>query len=398
MATGGSRSGPSGTGGRRSAGGSGNGGDGTAGGSEAGGSEQGVGGTSGGPSQNGGGKSAKRFAEKLGRDHFLIGMGNDLEDEAGLHLGVTLDLRYAYLVGLLGQGGWPDWNEGGMFPVYVAQANVDAGTIPMFTLYSMAASGEGNGNSANDTVYMQAYWDGAKLLFQRLGELDGPSVVHFEPDWWAFSQQLSGDPQQMPAKVGSLAPDCSNLPEDMTGMGRCLVQLARKYAPNTLVGFHASTWASPYAADTANYLKAIGAGDADFVATDMLDRDAGCFEAQAPECTRMDGPWYLDETNQTHPNFNDLTSWAKTVTDTVGLPMLWWQVPFGVPSETPGGEPGRYRDNKVKYIFEHLDEFAAVGGVGAVFGVGTGNQTYVGSDGDQFKNACTAYFKAPYVL
>jgi hypothetical protein len=325
-------------------------------------------------------------------------MGNDLEDEASLKLGAPLDVRYAYLVGLLGQGGWPDWNEGGMFPVYVAEATAEAGMIPMFTLYSMAASGEGNGNSANDATYMQAYWDGAKLLFQNLGEMDGPSVVHFEPDWWAFSQQLASDPKQMPAKVGSLAPDCSDLPEDMTGMGRCLVQLARKYAPKTLVGFHASTWASPYPEDTANYLKAIGAGEADFVATDMLDRDAGCFEAQAPECTRLDGPWYLDATNKPHPNFNDLTSWAKVLTDELGLPMMWWQVPFGVPSDTPGGQPGQYRDNKVKYIFEHINEFAAVGGVGAVFGVGAGNQTYVTTDGGQFKNACIAYSEAPYTL
>jgi hypothetical protein len=351
-----------------------------------------------GGASGGGSKSAKDLAAKLGRDHFLIGMGNDLDDDTSLQLGVSLDLRYAYLVGLLGQGGWPDWNEDGWFPYIVAEETVEAGTLPMFTLYSMAASGEGNGNSANDPEYMQPYWDGAKLLFQRLNELEGPSVVHFEPDWWAFAQQLSADPTQMPAKVGSLAPDCADLPEDMSGMGRCLVLLARKYSPRTLVGFHASTWASPEAADTADYLLAIGAGDADLVFTDILDRDAGCFEAHGEECTRDDGPWYLDETNQKHPNYNDLTSWAKTVTDRLELPIMWWQVPFGVPSEEPGGEPGHYRDNKVKYIFEHIDEFVAVGGVGALFGVGAGDQTYPGTDGDQFKNAVTSYYQSPYKL
>jgi hypothetical protein len=393
---------PDGAGGRRAGGGSESGGrNGTGGreggdGGQTGGGADAVGGSGGGNS--GGNITARDLAEKLGKSHFLIGMGNDLGDGAALTLGVPLDIRYAYLVGLLGQGGWPDWNEGGYFPVYVAQESIAKGMVPMFTLYSMAASGEGNGNSANDGTYMQAYWDGAKLLYQRMNELEGPSLIHFEPDWWAFSQQLSADPTQMPAKVGSLAPDCADLPEDMSGMGRCLVKLARLYSPRTLVGFHASTWASPNPEDTAQYLLAIGAGEADFVVTDMLDRDAGCFEAQAPECTRMDGPWYLDETNQTHPNFNDLTTWAKTITTAMKLPMFWWQIPFGVPSDTPGGTPGRYRDNKVKYLFEHVEEFAAVGGVGALFGTGAGNQTYVTTDGGQFKNACDAYYEAPFQL
>lgn len=386
-------SGGRGSGGRVAAGGQGDG---------SGASQPGGDGSGGGSSPSGGasnaGQGAKDLANRLGRDHFLMGMGNDIGDDVSLSLGPTLDLRYAYLSGLLGQNGWPDWNEGGMYPVYFAQETAEAGVVPMFTLYSMAASGEGNGNSANDPSYMDPYWQGAKLLFQNLDTLDGMSVVHFEPDWWAFAQQLSEDPEQMPAKVGSVIEECADLPENMTGMGRCLVKLARMYSPKTLIGFHASTWASPDPAKTAEYLLKIGAGEADLVITDILDRDAGCFEARGAECTRDDGPWYLDETNQSHPNYNDLTSWAKEVTDRMLLPMLWWQVPFGVPSDEPGGEPGNYRDNKVKYIFEHIDEFAAVGGVGAVFGVGAGNQTYPGTDGDQFKNAVNTYFDAPYKL
>jgi hypothetical protein len=78
--------------------------------------------------------------------------------------------------------------------------------------------------------------------------------------------------------------------------------------------------------------------------------------------------------------------------------MLWWQLPLGVPSDTPGGTSGHYRDNRVHYLFNHIDEFIAAGGVGAAFGVGAGNQTTIDTDGDQFKNAVTKYFASPTSL
>ena len=77
---------------------------------------------------------------------------------------------------------------------------------------------------------------------------------------------------------------------------------------------------------------------------------------------------------------------------------MWWQIPFGVPSTTPGGTAGHYRDNRVHYIFSHIDEFVAAGGLGVTFGTGAGNQTYITTDGDQFKNAVAGYFSAPVAL
>jgi hypothetical protein len=148
-----------------------------------------------------------------------------------------------------------------------------------------------------------------------------------------------------------------------------------------------------------SFFKAIHADQADFIATDMLDRDAGCFEAHTdPNCQRTDGPWYWDETNQTSPNFHDHLAWITTLHQGLGVPVMWWQVPFGVPSDTAGGTAGHYRDNRVHYMFNHLSEFVQAGGVGAAFGTGAGNQTYITTDGDQFKNAVTAYFASPVAL
>jgi hypothetical protein len=345
---------------------------------------------------------AKALAKRLGRSHFLIGMGNDLardHDHDGTYtLGVTLDLHDAYLVGLRGQNGWPDWIPGGTFVNVLADTAKRHGVVPMFTLYSLAARNENNLSVLTDDKYMKAYWDGAKLLFQRLAVFDSPAIVHLEPDFWAFAQQAARNPAGLRVHVKSLAPDCSTQPDNLVGMGRCLVRLCRKYAPQVLLGFHASVWAGS-GSRTATYLSRLGAADADLIVVDMLDRDAGCFEAHVdPNCQRSDGPWYWDETNQTKPNFHEHLAWAKTIAHGLGKPVLWWQLPFGVPSARRGGSAFHYRDNRVRYLFGHVHEFVAAGGVGAVFGVGAANQTYITTDGNQFKNAVTKYFAAPAPL
>jgi hypothetical protein len=353
--------------------------------------------------------TAAQVAAALGRQkQFLIGLGNDLSPDydhnkdGAYTLGVTLDLHYAYLVGLMGSGGWPDWNSGGTFINILTDSAKSHGVTPMFTLYSMAAWGDGNLSVTTNDQYMKAYWDGAKLLFQRLGVFGGPALVHLEPDFWGYAQRNFPDPTKMAVKVGSLAPDCAGLAEDLTGMGKCLVRLARTYAPKTLVAFHASPWASDAGgADVASYLLKLGAGDADLIALDVLDRDAGCFEAHTdPGCQRgsASDAWYWDESNATSPNFHEHLAWAKSLSDAAGKPLLWWQVPLGVPSATRGGTSGHYRDNRVHYLFNHVGEFVAAGGVGAVFGVGAANQTYITTDGGQFKNAATTYLASPTPL
>ncbi len=376
-------------------------------GSPDGGNDAGQGGPDGGGSPSG---IAAQAAQRLNvPPHFLIGMGNDLagasegydHNRDGVYtLGTRLDLHYCYLVGLMGQGGWPDWNPGGSFVNVVADPAAAHGVVPMFTLYSMAAWGEANLAVLTNDNFMRPYWNGAALLFDRLALFNQPAIVHLEPDFWAYAQQRApgGDPSRIPVHVSSLAPDCQGLPDDLTGMGRCFLRIAHSRAPKVLLGFHASAWAGPVG-DTVAFLTRIGAAEADIVVVETLDRDAGCFEAHVdPGCQRTDGPWYWDETNRTTPNFRQHLDWAKAVSSGMARPLLWWQMPFGVPSATPGGSAGHYRDNRVRYLFSHVDEFVAAGGLGAVFGVGAGNQTYITTDGDQFKNAVRGYFAHPVPL
>lgn len=79
-------------------------------------------------------------------------------------------------------------------------------------------------------------------------------------------------------------------------------------------------------------------------------------------------------------------------------PVIWWQIPMGVPSSTPGGTPGHYRDNRVRYIFDHPEDFAAIGGLAVIFGEGAENQTTPATDEGQFNSAAAAYAAAPVAL
>src|SRR5580658_104057 len=345
--------------------------------------------------------SAKLAARLRNKGNFLIGMGNDLAADHNMDgaytVGPTLDLHDAYLVGLPTQGGWPDWNAGGSFVNILSAAAQAHGVTPMYTLYMMAADGDGNISVLTQDAFMSLYWQAAQLLFQRIAMIAGPAVVHIEPDFWGYAIQKASDGTAS-VHIAAFAPDCAGVTEDVRGMGECFVKLRNKYAPNAAIGFHYSTWGADVPTSIA-FFKAVHAQETDFIATDMLDRDAGCFEAHTdPNCMRTDGPWYWDETNQTHPNFHDNLATVQSMTSGLALPMLWWQVPFGVPSTTPGGTAGHYRDNRVHYIFSHIGEFMAAGGVGVAFGTGAANQTYITTDGGQFKTAATAYFASPQAL
>jgi hypothetical protein len=348
-------------------------------------------------------KTASALAFRLrGDSHFLVGLGSDLEPDhdrdGAFRLGPTLDLHYAYLVGLPTGGGWPDWNPDGSFVDIIVGSSNRHGTTPMFTLYAMSSWGENKEMAAlTNDGFMRLYWAGAKLLFQRLGASDKPSVVHLEPDFWAYAQQASPDGGHA-VHVRSLVSECAELSDDLRGMAGCLLELARTYAPHTAVGFHASRWAGT-PASIVGFFRAIGADKADFVATDVLDRDAGCWEARTdPQCQAERRDVYWDESNATSPNFHEMLAWAKQIHVGVGLPILWWQVPLGVPSPLPGGTAGHYRDNRVHYMFSHLAEFVDAGSVGAVFGAGAEHQTTIDTDDGQFKAAVTRYFANPVPL
>jgi len=364
---------------------------------------------------------ARLLSEKLGgahADHFLIGVGNDgtnSGDDDAYHLGAAVDLHYHYLTGVGSAGGWVTWNAN---PDYAGKRIGEAakhGMITLLTVYMMASWGDGNIKAELESApFMAEYFkDYLQLLATAKGSTT-PVVLHVEPDFWGYAQQQSvdaGGPDKIVVRVDQAGqPECAGEPNTLVGFAHCLLALTRARAPSALVGFHASVWGSKMdtggntdpkldvaaeAAKSAQFFTALGLRGADYIATDISDRDAGCYEAgHLPMCPKRSNV-YWDESNQTLPSFKQHFTWARALSDGLDLPIVWWQLPYGAPSANTGGSVGMWRDNRVHYFFAHPDELVAAGGVAALWGVGAGDQTYLTTE---FKTAVAQYYQSPLPL
>ena len=222
-------------------------------------------------------------------------------------------------------------------------------------------------------------------------------MLHLEPDFWGYAEQVNEDPTKIPAAVASANPtDCKSLPNTVAGMGACLVAMTRTYAPNTKLGLHASSWGTKVdvllntdtSLDVAAYGKRNGvflnavAPTADFIVVDAGDRDAGFYKTQGRQA-------FWDDTNKNLPNFKQAFAWAAALSASAGKPVFWWQVPVGnmsLPNVT-----NRWQDNRLDYFFAHQGEVAATGAFAFVFGAGAEGQTTFESDGGNAVAKIKAY-------
>jgi hypothetical protein len=275
------------------------------------------------------------------------------------------------------------------------------GAVPMYTLYQMADWGDDGPtelNALNTTSFMKMYWRSARLMFGLLGSYGKPALVNLEPDFWGYCQtyfKMTGkSPTEIPAYVQDETdnPDCTSLPNNLTGMALCLVQLRNKYATNALLGFAPSLWGNTAQA-TADFMNAvIDHTKYDFVIVQTLDRDAGCLESGV-DCSRAGSGWYWSDSDYTNA-FNS----ATTLHTVIGLPLLWWQTPLGVAKSTSGGTTKHYRDNRVLTFFSSPSRLVQAGAFGMVFGAGDLNQTNITTDQGQFWQATLSYYATPASL
>jgi hypothetical protein len=269
---------------------------------------------------------------------------------------------------------------------------------PMFTYYEILQTAletltnfqEGKQEAtvaANDVGIMTRYFNDWRFLLQKVGQT--LAILHIEPDFWGYAEQAGADPTQLPAAVASgNATDCGSMPNTIAGMGKCMVAMVRKYAPHALVGLHASAWASNMdvalntnagldvageATKVATFLAACGESDADLVIVEASDRDAGYYQTVQNRNT-----WW-DATNATLPSFHQDFAWVKALTEALGKPALYWQMPLGNMSQN--NTANHYKDNRVDYFFAHWSEVAGAHAIGAAFGAGAGDQTLPETDG-----------------
>jgi len=370
---------------------------------------------------------ADQVLHALGKDALLVGAK---VDEAQLDE-FSLDIWALYLAGGLSDGEIPcascasectsggvscasdgagcdwwgcwQWDQAvpGDFVRKVIQTSSERALIPLFTYYEfLHASGAQEGReelaALTDLGLMTRYLNDWRFFLQTIGEAQ--VLVHIEPDLWGFAQQQDSDATRIPAAVEEANPmDCGGLPDDISGLGRCMIRMARSYAPNALVGLHASGWATRIdvlynvdsgfdvvgeATEVVDFLIQCGGDGADFVVVDISDRDAGYYEARGVD------KWW-DKEDSSLPHFEQGLGWGRAIASGMGRALLWWQIPVG--NESLPDQPGQWRDNRLDYFFDHPDRVAESLAFGMVFGAGAQDQTSPESDGGHFKDRAERY-------
>jgi hypothetical protein len=364
----------------------------------------------------------------LGKNHVLAGAS--MEDTTAAT--VKADLRYQYLSGGIFDGSspctscatgcttngtscantvgcawWGCWQydqdpPGAYVRNFVSTAKSN-GQIPMFTYYQiLQASGVAETSSAemgaaNNAAFMARYFADFRFVLQNIGS--DAALVHIEPDFWGYAEQVNSNPHSIPAAVASAnATDCASSENSIAGLGNCMIAMARKYAPKVRIGLHGSGWGTNMdvlsnssasfnvpaeAKKLADFLVACGAATGDFIVVDASDRDAGYYQQ-----TQGRNTWW-DATNATLPDFTQAFTWAKALAEEAGVGVLWWQLPVGnmnLPNQT-----NAWKDNRVDYFFGHTADLAASHSIGMAFGAGDGNQTTPESDGGNLLSKLNAY-------
>ncbi|AGC48350.1 hypothetical protein MYSTI_07078 [Myxococcus stipitatus DSM 14675] len=366
----------------------------------------------------------------LGKNRLLVGA--QMEDRTAAS--VPFDMRYLYVAsglvdsanvctscttgcstkgtscaggGCMWWGCWQDTSQapGDYVRGFVSRSG-DRQQIPFITYYQqLLSSGKNEGEqqlqSLNDVALMRRYFGDWRFTLQQVG--NARALLHIEPDLWGYIQFFSqGNPRTVPAQVASANPtDCAGMANDASGLSRCMIAMARKYAPNAKVGLHASPWATRIdvytntntsfdvnseARKVADFLLTLGAADTDFVVVEASDRDAGYYEQRQSENT-----WW-DTGNTTLPHFHQAFGWARAISERLHKPNFWWQLPVGNMS-LPNSDT-KWRDNRVDYFFTHTAEVAASHAAGFSFGAGNDEQTTPETDNGNLANRVRAYRNA----
>ncbi|MEH0513238.1 MULTISPECIES: RICIN domain-containing protein [unclassified Streptomyces] len=351
------------------------------------------------------GTSAKSF---MGSDKVLIG-GSMSETSFNA---APFDVRYAYIHSQPApssaaytasrckdewSGWWGCWGGTSTAPgnqvtwqdSVAAKATYQGKSRPqkyLWTWYSLRdlgdAAGEGDGpgevKAINRTDLLTKYLNDYRFFLQKIGT--SHDAIDLEPDFWGFARSL-GNLHEVPAQVKASNPtDCGSQENSASGLAQCLISMSHKYAPNTAVGLHLSCfdWESDIQKCVKDYAD-LGAKNADFLVSDVSDRDAG---------------WYAQPAHGSRDTFwNDQKAAAslkfwKTMAESVGKPVVLWQIPVG--NMAGNNTPGHFKDDKVDWFFSHMDQVANAHIAGLLFGAGWSEQTTPETDGGNLINKTIA--------
>lgn len=331
-------------------------------------------------------------------DRVELGMSGEPGDAPAAADTAPFGFRYQYLAGGVNTGdGWMNWNPDGAFVTSYIEESRDVGILPVFTYYMLYQSSPGRdmdeveGVAANlsDADTMAAYYRDLRRFFERAGEAGGTTVLHVEPDLWAYVQQRASndDPATVPVEVdASGVADVSGLPDTAAGFARAIVRLRDRYAPDVLLGYHFSTWATgveilsgevdddevrALGGRTARFYESLGAGF-DIGFTDIADRDAAFKEEHYGD----GGASWMDDAD-----YRRSAVYIDAFVGEAGIRAVLWQLPYGnMRMRAVDNTWGHYQDNKVETLLggpgsTAFDVYTEAGVVAFLFGGGADGTT-----------------------
>jgi hypothetical protein len=171
------------------------------------------------------------------------------------------------------------------------------------------------------------------------------------------------------------APSVADFDDTAAGFAQALAHVRDLQAPNVLLGFHVSSWATgkdltinkadpvDTAAKIAAFYRSLGV-EFDVLFVDASDRDAGWYESQ----TGKKDHWWDGS------DFERFRSFVASAVRDMGKRAVVWQVPVGnTLYRSVDNSWGHFQDNRAQYWLgdrAHLQQLVDAGVIALLFGAG----------------------------
>ncbi|MDD2761019.1 MAG: cellulose binding domain-containing protein [Methylomonas sp.] len=321
-----------------------------------------------------------------------MGVGNSPVGEAGRHADMPVGYRFQYFTGGLGADDWRNWlTPDGTFADKWLQESYQAGTTPVITYYEIVHAApyrfeEPPTRNLQTPATMKAYFENWIFLLQRIAAFGHPVIVQVEPDLWGYVEWSNSDPAQTEIAVASSGlAQAAGYENNARGFAKLMKALRDQYAPNVILGWHVSGWATrtdlivnqgdpdKLAVETANFYRSLDT-EFDVMFTETSDRDSGFYQLQG-------GPdrWWKPE------DFDRFRKFVSRLHSELNQDVIIWQIPVGnTLYRKCNNTPNHYQDNRPEYFLKpvvdsgdttRLQQFRDAGVVALMFGAGQDDQT-----------------------
>ncbi|WP_158824878.1 hypothetical protein [Mucilaginibacter lacusdianchii] len=344
------------------------------------------------------------------------------------------DYQYQYLAGDIFSSGWTTWNlPYGSFVTNYLNKVGSMGKIPVFTYYNIVPAKnrfEDPGfTNLHDAEVMNAYFNDFKLVLQLCKKYNKPVIIHYEPDLMGYMEMFKKDATKTAVKVSDSGnSEAQGFSNDAKGLFQTIVNMRNKYAPNVLLGWHASQWATGYdvikdkhnpeqiASETVTYYKSLNA-KFDLIFSEFSDRDAWYDKLVRG---KANAEWSTQPTaaNGNLSDYDRFQRFLATLNRTTGQKIILWQIPIGNhQTKTCNNTLGHYQDNKAEYFLqqvldngsqEKIKQYGQAGVIAFLFGKGhadctsfmdtrkdgiTGANETADDDGGYLRKGIKAYYQ-----